>query len=106
MANESFIPLETPEAYTNTHFHRYSGVRKGQHCHTQTLSSARDPARVAKSRTNTRRSESSRGKMGLEEGVVKRWSDQAMRLAEPSHQGRFEDIPGSCSLGSWDNSNR
>ncbi len=44
--------------------------------------------------------------MRLEEGVVKSLSGQAMRLAEPAHQGRFEDIPGSCSLGSWDNSNR
>ena len=40
MGDESFIPLETPEAYTNTHFHGYSGVLKRQHRHTQTLSSS------------------------------------------------------------------
>ena len=107
MADESFIPVETPEAYTNTNFHRYSGVLKRQHRHTQTLSSSLEILPVSRSRrTNTTRDESSRGKMRLEEGVVKRWSGQAMRLAEPAHQGRFEDIAGSCSLGSWDNLNR
>jgi hypothetical protein len=102
---ESFIPLQTPEAYMNTHFHRYPGVLKRQHRHTQTLSSSLEILPVSRSRGQTLRA-LSRGKMRLQEGVAKRWSGQAMQLAEPAHQGRFEDIPGSCSLGSWDNSNR
>jgi hypothetical protein len=105
MADESFIPVQTPEAYTNTHFHRYSGVLKRQHSHTQTLSSSLEILPVSRSRGQTLRA-MSRGRMRLEEGVVKRWSGQAMRLAEPAHQGCFDDIPGSCSLGSWDNLNR
>jgi hypothetical protein len=53
MADESFIPLETPEAYTNTHFHRYSGVMKRQHRHTQTLSSSLQILPVSRSRGQT-----------------------------------------------------
>jgi hypothetical protein len=65
---------------------------KRQHPHTQTLSLSLEILPVSRSL--------SRGKMRLEEGVVKRWSGPAMQLAEAAHQGRFEDIPGSCSLGS------